>query len=125
VRFITKRAKHSDHFAAVSVRVEKAGKSFVYSGDSSYTEELVELCQNADVAILEAGAAVKEYRERGARPNHLSPQEDGLIAQQAGIKTLVLAHLNDLETEEEILAAVRENFTGTVHVARDQQTFSV
>ena len=76
---------HVDHFfKAVAYRLENNGKTVMYSGDSGYSEHLVKLAHGADIAILEAGIPPQRHVEVGARSNHLSPQEAGGVAKEAG-----------------------------------------
>ncbi len=114
-----------EYFQAVAFRVESDGKSVVYSGDCAYDEALAVLSKDADVAVYEASISVKRYRTQGPGKTHLSPVECGLIAAKAGVSRLVLVHLYDNSTEQEIIDAVRANFQGEFIISRDLQEIAV
>lgn len=122
-----KEVKHNPHlFHSVGYRLEHKGKTIAYSGDSSYDETLIELAENADMAIFEASNPPKEYRKNGPKPNHLSPFEAGLLAQKAGAKKLGLVHIYfDLTTEQEITDEVRKNFDGELFLLHDLQSLDL
>ena len=59
------------------------GQSVVYSGDSEPCENVIDLAKGAQILIHEAAGEVK---------GHSSPQQAGMIAQQAGVTELILIH---------------------------------
>lgn len=108
-----------ERFHAVGYRIQYKDKAFVYSGDTGYTDELIRLAFHADLAIFEMGISIKEYKELGPRPNHLSPYECGLIAQKAGVKKLIVSHLNDLSNPKDAQAEIHRMFQGEIIFAKD------
>lgn len=96
-------------------RIEDSeGHAVVYTGDTSYCEEAVELARNADILIIEA-ALPPGKKLKG----HMEPEVAGRIASEAGIDTLVITHLYPIcdrfDTEREI----RKSFQGNLLVAED------
>lgn len=113
------------YFNAVAYRLQYHDRAFIYSGDTGFTEELIKLAFNADLAVFEMGVSIEEYQKDGPRPNHLAPYECGLIAAQAGVKKLILSHLNDLTEESAATKEVRKNFSGELIFATDLKKISV
>ena len=126
LKITTKIVPHvPEHFTAIGFRIEAEGKTLMYSGDSAYSEALIELARDADLALLESSIFPSLYREKGAGRTHISPFEGGKIAGKAKVKKLVLTHLYDLDPEEEFINEARKSFSGEVVVAKDLATFDI
>ncbi|MCJ2180509.1 MBL fold metallo-hydrolase [Novosphingobium sp. 2580] len=83
-------------------RFDSQDRSIVFSGDTRMFEGLAEFAKGADVLVHEAiylpGFAAPPYNMpeamvKMATSVHTTPEQAGQIAQQAGVKTLVLSHL--------------------------------
>lgn len=103
---------HTDY--SIGYRIEKNGKSVVYSGDTDYCKEIVELARNSDLLILECSFP-ERYRIKG----HLTPKLAGRVARESGTKHLVLTHLYPVCDRYNILSGCRKEFKGKVTVAKD------
>lgn len=111
---------------AVAWRVETAGCSIVFSGDTSATSDnLTRLATSAD--ILVAHNAIPEAATGVARRLHMPPSRIGEIAAQAGVKKLVLSHrmLRTLEREPDTLREIRKNYPGLVEFAEDLSKYTL
>ena len=65
----------------------------------------IDAARNADYFLCEAAwGATSEGKAEGM---HLSGKEAGRIAREAGVKTLVLVHIQPWTDPEEVLAAAR------------------
>jgi ribonuclease Z len=103
----------------LAFRLDSDEGSLCYSGDSGgVCEELIELAQGCDLAILmnhyQSGTELTaSYRQ--AVGNH---QDNALIAKRAGVKTLVLTHflaqVDQPDIREQILREVGQEFGGQV-----------
>lgn len=114
-----------EEFHSVAFRVDYLKKSFVYSGDCGYDENLVKLAQNADLGAIEATLTPNYYKKYGPKPNHLSANEVGMVADKANLKKIVLFHLYDkLKYAGDRIKAVKENFKGQVIISKDLQTIN-
>jgi ribonuclease BN (tRNA processing enzyme) len=105
----------------------------VFSSDTEYNPKLAEFAKGADVLVHEAlyapfvdklVARVKNGATLGKHllASHTTAQDVGKIAAAAGVKLLVLSHLvpGDIDvTDDQWIAAVRENYSGKVTVAKD------
>jgi ribonuclease BN (tRNA processing enzyme) len=103
--------------AAIAYRVEsKNGYSIVYSGDTDYCPEIIELAKRADVLILECS-----FPDNRKMKGHLTPSEAAEIAKQAECGQLILTHLYPPvdELEAEIQSKGHKIFSGKISIARD------
>nr|WP_321441589.1 MBL fold metallo-hydrolase [uncultured Hyphomonas sp.] len=128
-----------------SYRFDTPDRSVVFTGDTGPSDAVVELAKGADVLVSEVidldamMALLKETGFKGAtdaqlkpvvdhmRDEHLTPQEVGRIAAQAGVKMVVLTHVgpgSDIETDmRRYTQGVRDWFAGPVVIARDGDEF--
>ena len=90
------------------------GRSVVYSGDTGYSENLIELSKDADLLICES-ALPDDYRMKG----HLTPSLAGDIATRAGVKKLVLTHFYPECDQADIEQECRKTYDGTLVLATD------
>jgi ribonuclease Z len=102
---------------AVRVDVDGGG-AVVYSSDTQPCEAVVALSRGADTLIHEA---TFPQRHRGRFGVHSTAAEAGEIAARAGVRRLILAHVEaDYHGELETLAdEARKHFGGVVDVARE------
>ena len=90
-----------------AVSMETGGKRFVFSGDTSWTESIVQFAANADLLMLDAGLLEKDLTE-GAP--HLSAAQCGMAASQAGAKRLLLTHFWPDYHVNDLIEEARRNF---------------
>jgi len=113
-----KNVKHTDN--SVGFRFIENNKILSYSGDSDYCRNLIELSQNADIALLECS-----FPESYNVPEHLTPQKAGQIASEAGVKKLILTHLYPVYDSYDIIEECRKTFSGIIEVAEDLNTYII
>ncbi len=109
-------------------RFDTPDRSFVFSGDTTYSKGVVELAQGADVLVHEimlpsalepliaSEPNAKTLREH-LHASHSTPEQVGRVATEAGVKTLILSHfvpggapLPDSAWHD----AVKPHFSGTI-----------
>lgn len=114
-------------------RFDTPDRSFVFSGDTTYSKRVVELAQGADVLVHEillpsalepliaSEPNAKTLREH-LHASHSTPEQVGRVATEAGVKTLVLSHfvpggapLPDSVWHD----AVKQHFGGKIIVGQD------
>ena len=100
---------------AYALRLEHEGASLVFSGDTGPTPVLLELARGADVFLCEAAFLAD-------RPNppdlHLTGQEAGRYAAEAGVGQLVLTHIPPWGDPAAAEAEARAEFRGPFAMAR-------
>lgn len=105
--------EHTPH--SLAYRVETSdGKSVVFSGDTDFCEDLIDLAQGADLLISECAAP-----EGHKIPGHLTPSEAGRIAQNAGVKRLVLTHFYPNCDEHDLITPCSKHYKGPIILAED------
>ena len=135
-------SKQKVPYRSLSLRVDSRDRSFVFSGDTSYSPGLVALARGAEVLVCEAMDVVAMRRAfdgmvargmyadnpegvwRHIVATHTPLEDAGRMAAEAGVGILVLSHLIpgalDELPDENYLAAARKSFTGQVVLGRDQ-----
>jgi len=136
---------HSPVKPAVGYRFEYRGNVVVISGDTVKTPTLPKFARNADLFLCEAlqkEGAMMISRIAGEMNNHraekimrdvtnyhMSPVEAGEVAQEAGVKKLVLVHVvppvENFITKRMYLAGVDDVFDGKIILGEDRMTFEL
>lgn len=99
--------------------VDSTGTVFTYSGDTDYCPALIKLSTNADAALIEA-AQPSQLKIKG----HLTPQLAGKIAQEAGVRRLVITHLYPVCDGYDLLEEIRDSgYEGPADIAFDGMKF--
>ncbi len=115
---------HHGPIPAVAWRVETAGCTLVFSGDTSDRHDsLLTLARGADVLV--AHNPVPQSASGAAINLHMRPAKIGKIAAAAGVSELILSHrmTRSLGREGETLAAIRQSYAGPVTFAGSLQVF--
>ncbi|WP_161636280.1 MBL fold metallo-hydrolase [Saccharicrinis fermentans] len=132
VNISTTEVPHSIY--TLSYRFDANGKSIVISGDLTYTPHLAKLAKGADILVLDCqvirkGAKSKRptnaSRNKKGNSAHASIEEGARMAAEAGVKTLVITHLSNVNIDEVATKAkIAEQFKGTVILAQDFLTIT-
>ena len=104
---------HNDESIAYRITTP-SGISVVYSGDTDYSEGLVDLARGADLLICES-ALPDESRVKG----HLTPSLAGEIAVRAKVKKLVLTHFYPDCAGVDVAQQCRKTYSGPLVLAED------
>ena len=141
------RVNHPPIEPALGYRIEYAGRSVVISGDTTDTASLRAMSEGADVLVSEVmNADVLEAVEcalkrlddprnarliRDIRTYHIGTTELAGLAQNAGVRTLVLTHqvpsFDNADPRVELLLAapIRAIYSGELIAAKDGQRIVV
>lgn len=111
-------AAHS--FPSLHYRFDAEEVSVTISGDTDFSEALIELAQATDVLICEASLP-----DGLKQPGHLIPSEVGRIAQQAKAKRLILTHFYPPCEHADMVGQAAATFHGDVAMAQDLMTLHV
>jgi ribonuclease BN (tRNA processing enzyme) len=121
---------HGPVFPSFAFRFDTDDGSIVFSGDTSLTPNIIMLARGADILVHEA-IDLTFYEKHGTAPAQLSHLQKshtpvtkvGHVAQEAGVRTLVLTHLSPstprLVTDTQWKRQAQIGFSGRVFVGND------
>lgn len=118
---LTSRAV-SHGIPAFALRVEAAGRSLVYSGDTAPCAALTSLAEACDVLLCEADGA---EAADAAEPVHHTPENAGDTARDARAERLIVTHVARSLTPEQAVASASARFGGSVDYAAPGAVFTV
>lgn len=119
VRVVADQAIHGGR-SALSYRIEHAGASMVYTGDTEYSERVAELARGVDLLVAECS-----FPDDQPARGHLTPSGVGRLASRARVKAVVLVHMYTLFGRTDPAALVRKHFGGSVTAATDGMTIDL
>ncbi len=99
------------------------GSKFVVVGDAGRTDDLVEVCKDADGLVIEA-TYLDEEADMARQFSHLTARMGAELAGKAGVKKLILTHISRRYREKDVIAQAQSVFPNTV-VARDFDTYQI
>jgi ribonuclease BN (tRNA processing enzyme) len=114
------RTKHPVQSFAVKVYDESG--CVVYTGDSSYFEELAEFAKGADLIICECNLY---SGQDGSLLGHMNSRDAANIAEAAGANHLLLTHLPQYGNIHELEEDASRNFKGTVELAQEGWSITI
>ena len=110
---------HPDQVLGEEVR----GVKLVHVGDAGRTDNLVDVCRDADALVIEATYSSRDA-DMASRFGHLTAAQAATLASRAGVKNLFLVHLSRRYSEREIGREARAIFPNTI-VPRDLDHYRV
>jgi ribonuclease Z len=99
------------------------GVKLVVVGDAGKTENLVEICRDADALVIES-TYLDEDTELAGQFSHLTARQAAELAIKAGVKKLILTHISRRYREKDVLKEAQAIFPNSV-VARDFDSFQI
>jgi ribonuclease BN (tRNA processing enzyme) len=117
-KIVPRTVTHSPDLHCLGYRLEYGGKVLAYSGDSQYCGNLVRLCGEADLAVLDCS-----FPANRPGPVHLHAGECGQVAREAGVSQLVLSHFYPIAERYDVKSQAGETYGGKILLARDRLTF--
>lgn len=100
--------------SSLALRVEAEGASLVYTGDTEYCRDVVDLARGCDLLLCECS-----FPDDSPAPGHLTPSQAGRIASEAGVRRLVLTHFYPACDEADRAAQARRTWSGELILAED------
>jgi ribonuclease Z len=121
---------------AVGYRLDFAGRSVVFSGDTRPCHPVVDACDGADLLIHETFPSAEVFaRKAGVLPSqaeavvngvHTSPSMVGRVFELAGARMSAMWHLAvDHETVGPVFSQMRAHHDGPVVISQDLTVFNV
>lgn len=95
-----------------AVAAENGAQRFIFSGDTSWNNGIIEFSECADLIMLDAGLLSKDKQSDNVP--HLTARECGIVAKQSGAKKLMLTHFWPEYNLQDLLSEAKENFTNVV-----------
>jgi ribonuclease Z len=102
---------------------ERPGTRLVHVGDVGSTDELLEVCREADALVIEA-TYLEEEVQMARDFAHMTARQAAQLALQTGVKHLILTHISRRYRERDVVAEARAIFPAT-SVARDFDAFQI
>ena len=125
MRVVAVPVPHGAWKYAFAYRFEAKDKTIVVSGDTTYSQALIDAAKGCDILIHEvysqAGWAKRTPDwQKYHQASHTSGPDVGKVAAQVKPKKLVLYHLLPMgQTPEEVIGEVRQNFDGEIIYGKD------
>jgi ribonuclease Z len=124
------------HFGAVGYKLEYAGRSVVFTGDTRPCTTVVEAAKGVDLLIHETFPSVGTYAKKASVPTefadkivngvHTSPTMAGKVFNLSGARMSVMWHfVVDHDTVEPAYSEMREQYDGPVTIAQDLTSFNI
>jgi len=116
---------------ALGFRIDYRGRSVVISGDTRFSENLIQFSEGVDVLVHEVAAAKAELMSKSERvrriiAHHTIPEEAGRVFNRVKPKLAVYSHIAlpvDLLTSEptvqDLIALTRKTYSGPLEVGED------
>jgi Metal-dependent hydrolases of the beta-lactamase superfamily III len=114
-----KRMTHPVESHAIKITCQD--KTLVYSGDTNLNDDLAGFAAGADLLVCDTQFNNKNLFS-GAP--HLSAAQAAQIAAQAGVKKLLLSHINPEQDESTLLQEAKEHFPHC-EIAQEMQEYSI
>jgi len=99
------------------------GSKLVFVGDAGKTENLIQVCQDADGLVIES-TYLDEEADMAKQFSHLTARMGAELAIKARVKKLILTHISRRYREKDVIAEAQSIFSNTV-VARDFDTYQI
>jgi ribonuclease Z len=124
------------HNGAVGYRLDYAGRSVVFSGDTRPCRHLVEACDGADLLIHETFPTASVLSQKAGMPlsvaemivngAHTSPAAAGMVFAKAGARMCAMWHLVvDHQTVGPVFEEMRTKYDGPAVISQDLTVFNV
>lgn len=107
---------------AYALRVEHAGRTLVYSGDTGPTEALVEHATGADALLCEASFLESADNPPGI---HLTGAQAGDHAARAGVGRLLVTHIPVWTDRDTVAAEAKQAYGGPIDLVEAGDTYTV
>lgn len=116
------KTNHPAYCLAMKFMDPFSGKTMVYTGDTSWCNDLIPFSNGADVLICETSLFDERFTEK---TGHSTPSYAAKLAQLANVKILVLTHLPHFGEHNELVKIAKAQFNGTVMLAKSGLTLEL
>ncbi|MBO8163619.1 MAG: MBL fold metallo-hydrolase [Brevibacillus sp.] len=98
----------------LAMRIEYGGRVIGYTADTEWNEEVVQLCDQADLLLAECNLYDEQY---GAVRGHLTAGEAGKLAAQTKAGKLILTHLPHYGDHQQLIRLAAASYKGPIELA--------
>lgn len=105
---------------SLAYRFTEGEGSFVFTGDAVFSEDLIDFCSGVDLLLTECS-----FPEKYPTRDHLSADQVGILADQAGVRHLAVTHQYPPALAVDIAKQIGRYYSGSLTLARDGSSFSV
>ncbi len=105
---------------SIAYRLDGRGSTLVYTGDTEYSESVVELARGAHTLLIECS-----FPDDSPVPGHLTPGSAARMASEAGVERVVITHVYRTADALDLPAEIGRDYDGEVIVAEDGFKFGV
>ena len=105
---------------SIAYRLEGENGTFVYSGDTEYSDSVVKLARGAHTLLVECS-----FPDDAPVPGHLTPSGVARIAGEAEVRRVILTHIYPPADALDLVKEVGHGYEGEIVVAEDGLKFSV
>ncbi len=99
------------------------GSKLVVVGDAGRTDDLLEVCRDADGLVIES-TYLDEEADMAKQFSHLTARMGAELAVKAGVKKLILTHISRRYREKDVIAEAQSIFPNAV-IARDFDKYQI
>lgn len=99
---------------SIGYRLQNEGRTFVYTGDTEYSESVVDLARGAHTLLIECS-----FSDDNPVPGHLTPSSAARIASEAGAERVVLTHIYPPADALDLVSEVGRGYEGEIIVGHD------
>ena len=122
---------HGPVHPAYGYRIDYAGRSVVLSGDTKYSEALIQRAKGVDLLVHEVAAGSEQQMRtspvvRNVVGIHTTPEDAGRVFSKAAPRRAVYSHIVLFGVSEaELEQRTRSTYTGPLTIGEDLMTFDV
>lgn len=108
----------------LAVRLEKNGRSFVFSADTAYSDAVIQLARQSTLFLCES-SLYDGQEETAAEVGHVTAGQAGKMAARANVERLVLTHLPHYGSHDQLVTQARATYPGPIERARTGMVFDI
>ncbi|WP_087973336.1 MBL fold metallo-hydrolase [Oceanobacillus rekensis] len=98
------------------MRITDGESVIVYTADTSYKEEWKAFAKNADLLITDCNYYAGQD---GTNAGHMNSEEGAIIAETAGVQTLMLSHLPQFGNLNQLAEEAKQYYNGIIKIAAE------
>jgi ribonuclease BN (tRNA processing enzyme) len=108
------KVNHLPDLQCFAYKFEIEGKTIVFSGDTNYSDGIIEAAKNADLLIADCGVP----KGKGVTGSHMSSTEVGKLCKKDNVKKVILSHILPPGYNADLVSETREEFDGEILLAK-------